>query len=296
MNVTLEQVQEAAKTDPELKKGLISSFTNDFMQAPPENVVIRTKEQDQQYLDNQLSVLLPGKLKQEFRVKMDEIDGELETLTGLKKGPHEKTTEFVKRALSETSAAKGGDAATKARVQELENLITTKENEFTQTLSKKDQEIFNKELAWQVDAELNRVNIAVPIHLKTDAEKQQYINKQKALIKQGFLSSYEAKKDSEGNIIFYEGDKPLMSTKDGKPKAAGDIISENYASWFTPSQHTVTGTGTGTGGSNGVAGGAFTTRQQVHDHLKATGFDPEVDDEKYRVQFEKLCKEQGIAI
>jgi hypothetical protein len=300
MPYTLEEVQAEIGKNPELKNGLISSLQNDFISAPPPGVIVRTTQQDKEHLDNQINVLLPAKVEEKFSEKfkasLDEIDAEITALTGEKKGPHEKTTQFAKRAL-EALKGRGGDTATKARVTELEALLESKTNEYTQTLTKKEQEIFNKELGWQIDAELNRVNIAVPIHLKTDVEKQQYVNQQKALIKQGFLSGVTAKKDDQGNIIYYEADKPLMSPKDGKPKTAGEIISEKYAAWFTPGQHTVTGTGTGASGSAGANGtGGLSTKSQVHEHLKAQGLDPEVNDAAYQKQFEKLCSEHGIVI
>jgi hypothetical protein len=76
---------------------------------------------------------------------------------------------------------------------------------------------------------------------------------------------------------------------------AGDLIARDFSAWFVPAAHQQTGTGTG----QGTQGGTVTTtglkdKESVHKHLAAIGLDAGSKD--YLTQFEKICKENGIAI
>lgn len=299
MPLTLEEIKTESGKDPELKKGILSTFKDDFVKgAESEGLVVRTKEQDQLYLTNHVNQILPGKVDEAFTKKfkesLDAMDAEIASLTGAVKGPHEKTSEFIKRAVKEFNA-KGGDPVTKEKVTQLEEMLKNSKAEFEKKYADKENELFNSQIEWQVNGFLDKINIAVPVHLKTDEDKQSFVNQQKALIKHGFLNDHRAKKDDNGNVVFYEGDKPLMSTKDGKPKGAPDIIQEKYAAWFVPASHTQTGTGAGQNGTTGgTANGAFKNKEDIHKHLAAQGMDAST--KEYYSDFQKLATENKIEI
>jgi hypothetical protein len=111
------------------------------------------------------------------------------------------------------------------------------------------------------------------------------------MMRQGFFASVTAKRDEQGNIIYYEGDKPLMNQKDGKPKTAGDIIGEKYSAWFVPPGKVVTGTG---GGGAGIPEGGFKKKEEIHAHLQANGI--EVGTAEYNTKLEQLATEAKIEI
>jgi hypothetical protein len=75
MDLTIDQVKEVAEKQPEFKKGLISSFSNDFISQPPDNVVIRTKDEDQKYLDSHVSTVVDERVNKQFN-KVDEQFGQ----------------------------------------------------------------------------------------------------------------------------------------------------------------------------------------------------------------------------
>ncbi len=291
--LTAEQVLEEVGQNPDLRKGLISSFKDDFISAPPEGFVVRTKEQDDLYMDSRLNAILPGKVEEKFnerfRTNLEQMDTQITEITGETKGPHEKTTEFLKRAFS-TLKSKGGDATTKQRVQELENTLSQKTSEFEQKLSQKDQQLFEQQIDWSLNADLAHQVIAVPPHLKTDAEKQAFAGEQRQLIKSGFKQRFTSKKDDQGNIVFFEGDKALISDRDGKPKTAGELLSETFAAWFVPKGHVLTGTGT----TGIVPAGGLRDKESVHTYLAANGL--EAGSKEYQDQFEKLIKDNGIKL
>jgi hypothetical protein len=294
----MELVRAAVGKTPALLTEILSSFKADFVKgAEAEGLVVRTKEQDQQFLTNHVNATVADRVKVELQKEVDKefgnamrkIDEEIKAVTGVEKKPGEKTTDYAKRAVEEKR--QGGDPVTKERVTQLEQLLASKETEFNTKLQGKDTFIFNKELEWQVNGYLDKANIAMPVHLKTDEEKQNFVNQQKALIRQGFLGSHTAKRDEQGNIIFYEGDKPVMSTKDGKPKGAGDIIGEKYSAWFVPSGKVVTGTG---GGGEGLPEGGFKKKEEIHAYLAANGI--EAGSKAYMDKFESLATEAKIDI
>jgi hypothetical protein len=297
--MTIEEIKTAVEKQPELKTAIVSSFKTDFVAgAEAEGMVVRTKDQDQQYLTNHVNAVVADRVKadlqkevdKEFGNAMRKIDEEIKAVTGVEKKPGEKTTDYAKRAVEEKR--QGGDPVTKEKVAQLEALMASKETEFNTKLQEKDTQIFNIELGAQVNSFLDKANIAIPVHLKTDEEKQNFVNQQKALIRQGFLGSHNAKKDEQGNIIFYEGDKPVMSTKDGKPKAAGDIIGEKYSAWFVPPGKQTTGTGSG--GSSGLPDGGFKKKEEIHAYLSANGF--EAGTGEYMTKLEQLATEAKIDI
>lgn len=300
MEVTMDLVRAAVGKTPALLTEILNGFKADFVKgAEAEGMVVRTKEQDQQYLTNHVNAVVEDRVKKDLQKKVDEefgnamrkIDDEIKTITGIEKKPGEKTTDFAKRAIEEKR--QGGDPVTKEKVTQLETMMANQKNEYETKLKDADARIFNKEIEWQVTGALDKANIAVPVHLKTDEEKQNFINQQKGMMRQGFLGSYIAKKDEQGNVIYYEGDKPLMNQKDGKPKLAGDIIGEKFSAWFVPAGEKKTGTGSG-GSGGGLPEGGFKKKEDIHEYLKANGV--EVGTAAYMSKFETLATEAKIEI
>ncbi len=300
MEVTMDLVRAAVGKTPALLAEILSGFKADFVKgAEAEGLVVRTKEQDQQYLDNHVNAVVDGRVKKDLQKKVDEefgnamrkIDDEIKAVTGIEKKPGEKTTEYAKRAVEEKR--QGGDPITKEKVTQLEQLLASTKTDYETKLTEAQTQLFNKEIEWQVTGDLDRRNIVVPAHLKTEEEKQAFISQQKSMMRQGFLSTVTPKRDEQGQIIYYEGDKPLMNQKDGKPKVAGDIIGEKYSAWFVPPGKQTTGTGSG--GSGGLLPeGGFKKKEEIHEYLKANGVEAGTKD--YMTQFEKLATDAKIEI
>lgn len=262
--------------------------------------IIRTPEEDQQFLQNHVSSAvepqLQARLKEEvgkqFGEAMSSIDAEIKRITGIEKQAGEKTTLYAQRALTEKQT-RGGDPITKERVAQLEALLKESEESNKKALSEYQQKLFDFELNSALTGELEKLNIALPPHLKSDDDKSRFIQQQKALIRQGFLTAYQPKKDENGNIVFYKGDQPQLSMKDGKAKSAGELIGEEYSAWFVPRSHQQTGTGTGAA-TGAVPAGGFRDKDAIHRHLAASGLD--ALSKEYQQQFEKLATDNNISI
>lgn len=298
MEVTMELVRAAVGKTPALLTEILSSFKADFVKgAEAEGLVVRTQEQDQQFLANHVNATVADRVKVELQKEVDKefgnamrkIDDEIKAVTGVEKKPGEKTTDYAKRAVEEKR--QGGDPVTKERVTQLESLLANTKTEYETKLKDAETQLFDKEKEWSINSYLDKANIAVPVHLKTDEEKQNFVNQQKALIRQGFLGSHTAKKDEQGNTIYYEGDKPLMNQKDGKPMQPGDIIGVKYSAWFVPPGKVVTGAG---GGGGGLPEGGFKKKEEIHAHLQANGI--AVGTAEYNTQFEQMANEAKIDI
>lgn len=296
--MTIEEILTAVASDAALKTKLVSSFKDDFVKgAEAEGLIVRTKEQDQTYVQSQVDAILPTKVEEKFNVKfkenLDAMDS-IVTEAGYMKGAHEKTTDFIKRAFADLKS-KGADPTAKDRIAELEKLMGEKENGYKSKLGELEKSLFSKEIDWQLSGSLDNANIFVPTHLKTDEEKQAYINQEKNLMKLGFMSAVTAKKDESGNVVFYEGDKLLVSTKDGKPLKAGEILQSKFSGKFLQPGQQGAGSGHGKAGGEGGAGGnGFKTVDDIHKHLAASGI--AVSSQEYQDQLSKIATDNSISI
>lgn len=290
MDVNIEELKTVLETKPELKEQLLSIVSD--------GRIVRTKEEDQQFLDNHVNVVVGERVKKELQPLVNEeygkmmasIDGLLENTFGSAKKPGEKTFDFAKRTIEEKHA-KGGDPITKETVKQLEELLGKSKSDSEKLLTDLNAKYERQGVENKLDAHLSTKVFPLPAHLLTEEEKQAYTNGQRRLLKQDFLSSFNYKKDGEGNTIFYQGEKPLLSQRDAKALGVESILDDKYSPWFLPSGTTQTGTGTGAGGAG--AGGGFKDKDSVHRHLAASGMD--AGSKEYRVQFEKLTKENNIA-
>ncbi len=293
--MTIEEIKAAVAGDAALKTALVSSFKDDFIKGvEAEGMTVRTKEQDQTFVESQVNQILPAKVEEKFKAKfkenLDEMDN-IVTQAGYAKNPNEKTTDFIKRAFADLKS-KGADPTAKDRIAELERLMGEKENTWKTKYTELEKSLFTKEIDFQLAGSLDAAQIFVPAHLKTDEEKQSYIAQEKQLMKLGFLSAVQAKKDESGNVVFYEGDKLLVSTKDGKPLSAGEILQTRFPGKFIqPGQQ---GAGSGHGGSGGGAAGGFKTTDDIHKHLAASGI--AVGTPEYLDKFSSLATEHKISV
>jgi hypothetical protein len=296
MPLTIDEIQKAVGEQPELKSSIITSLKDDFTKGlEAEGVIIRTKDQEAQYLKSYEEKVIPVKVEEKFSERFkathDEIDNAVTELTGEKKGPHEKTTEFAKRAFK-AFHSKGGDPVTKEKVAQLEKLLSDKETEWSNKYNEAVTQAEKREIDLDAEKGLTDKQYPFPAHIKTDEEKQKYSAAQKRFIKNDFLSSFTPKRDSEGNIVYYESNKPLMSTKDGKPLSAAEIIADRYSSFFMQNGREVTGTGQGK--TVIVTKGNFTTKDDIHKYLAASGM--EASTKEYMDEFKKLADEAKISI
>lgn len=290
MAITVEEINAAIDNDSALVGQVLGHIEGPAMNYfTQKGYTVRNKDQETSFLDNYKNQLIEQEMPARVKEVHDRYDEDLFNLTGERKQPNEKTYDFLKRKINEIKSSKIEDPVLK------EQLLTLQKNLEQQTLNHKgeldkiEKDYFTREVKLMIRSDLNSVNIAIPAHLKTDEEKQKYVTSQRSMIERDMLENIPAKKDKDGNIVFYEGDKPLTSTSDGKPLKASDIIKERYAFYITAGAQQTTGAGTG---GNGGGDQKFTSKQQVYDSLIAKGLQPNT--KVFNDEYGKLVKEQGI--
>jgi hypothetical protein len=288
--MTLEEFKAGLEKNPALLKEVVSSFTSQVTKELEGSHIIRTKAEDADYLDNQIKTLLPVKIKEQFKTTFDGIDAKIKEVTGVEKtSADERTTDYFARVIQQMKE-KGADPISTQRLKDLEAQLA----DVNTKLANKDNEIFAKEQDIMISAALDKANFAYPMHLKTEEEKQGYLALQRQLIASGFKQSVTAKKDEKLGIVYYDGDKALLSQKDGKPLSPSDILNEKFSHFFAPAGQQGSGTGAGQSGAAGGGASTFSTTDDVHKHLATNGLT--VGSKDYMDQFVKITAENKIAV
>lgn len=287
------EVKAELEKDPAILKEVASSFKDSLTkELEGSGFIIRTKEQDEQYLKAQIDAGAPARFAEAYKKAYDLVDSSVKELTGLEKGDNEKTTEYISRAIAELKKSGGGDAATKQQVEQLQNMLKQTKTEYEQKLSEKEQELFNREQDFQLNTALEKYQIAVPAHLTKEEDRQSYISNQRRLIAADFRMSLKGRRDDAGNIIYQVDGKDALSTKDGKPLTAADLIAERYASYFVPAGKQAQGSGGA--GSPGGGTGQYKSLDDISKVLQAEGI--RWGSTEYLNRFEALAKESGLKV
>lgn len=287
--MTFEEIKKALETTPEIVKQVVSSFKDSIIKELEPELVIRTKEEDESYVAAKLNSQLSEKIKAEFGKTMDGIDARIKEITGVEKTNGEKTTDYLNRVIGEIKN-KGVDPVQAQRVKDLETQLEAAKA----AQAKLEGDIFNKEVDMTIGNALDKSNFFVPPHLKTEEERNSYISAQRELITLGFKKALAAKRNEDGSLVFYEGETPQISTKDGKPLSATDLISQKYQAYFVPAAHSATGTGTGQQGAANTGTASFKSTDDVHAYLKQQGIEP--TQSEYMQQFKTLVTEHKISV
>lgn len=256
--------------------------------------VIRTKEDDESYVASKARELTDAEIGSKLGSYFQGIEDQIKEVTGLTKKPNEKATEFNKRVLKElkiqADSATGGDELLKQQIQTLSANLEAATNENETAVNEIKSNYFKKQVDFALSAELNGLNLAVPAHIKTDAEKQAFIANQRRLLKLQLTNDYTIKEDNDGNITFYKGDKLEASTSNGKPLSASEIIARDFTPYIDVT--IPKGGGAGSTGGGNASGQTFQTKEDVMNHLKSNGF--EEGSQAFNREYAKIVKEQGI--
>lgn len=286
--MTFAEIQQAVGANPALLTEIAQGFGKEIIpiitgsddlvkevvpKLSSRGFIVRSADEEKSYLSSYLqrndirdSIVSPA-----IKDLHDRYDNDIFELTGERKGANEKTYDFLKRKITEIKASKIEDPVLKEQLTTLQRSLEDKEKTHKRTVEEIESKYFGREIDLNVSLALDKVNIAVPSQLKTDDEIQTYVNSQKSMMKRDFISSLTAKKDNDGNIVFYEGDKQLISNTDGKPLKASDIISQRYGFYIAKDSGRQQG-GAGSGGNGGTS--TFTTKEEVFKHLEGKGFKP----------------------
>lgn len=287
--VTFEDIQEALK-DESMKGKVITALTPDVQKAlETSGMIIRSKEQDEAYVNAKVEPLVEVKIKDQIKSVHEKYDQDLLELTGDRKKPEEKTYDFLKRKIAEIKASKGGDDVDKDKLKSLQDSLEKMKKDHETEISTIHSGYLKNEVGMNVHVAVSGFNIAVPANL-TDDQKADFIARQRKMIASDFQSAFTAKKDNEGNIVFYKGEQLQISTKDGKPLTAEQLIAENYQTYFAAPGRKQGGAGSG--GDYVKELSVTSTKQDILSWLKANNYQENTKD--FLDKYEELQKKYGI--
>lgn len=300
----LAEITAAIAAKPELKTGLIGALREDVLTVLKSDGVYRTKEEEKNFLDNYEKTIIPAKVEAEIGNKIretyDRLDKDIEEVTGLKKGPHEKTYDFNKRVLAklkaDAAAGTGGDDALRQQLEQAQQQLEERKDYVPKSeLEKLQSQYFTKELNGRVHSAIGKHVIAVPAHITDEAAKKQYTDSQARFIAGDFLSRFTAKADAEGNLTFFEGDKLQTDSKTAKPLTEAQLIEQHYGTYFAPTKAPGKGAGSGKGDDGKEVDAAesdLKTKADVTEHLTKKGF--VMGDRAFNDEYKRILTEQGI--
>jgi len=297
--MTLAEILAAlAKLSAEEQKEFFKQLTPEVKAAS--GLVIRTTEEDSQYVTSQVNLranqVAEENFNRKYKERMDALDADILEATGVAKKAHqdnvpdEKTTDYLKRAIKEAEAL--GKTADAKMVRKLQNDLREAQQQRERDLAEKDKQLHTFKVDTVLDSEFNTRKVHLPAHLKTDDEKRAHEQLTRDSLKQQFKSKYEAKADDKGNIIFYLNGEPVTSKQNGQPLKAGEILDQEFRTFFAPVSNQQNGTGATPPNDGGT--GSFKTTKEVHAHLASKGMDARKPE--YQEEFNKLIKENKIEI
>lgn len=256
MGLTKDDVLKEATSNPQFKTELYSSFKDDFLSGlKAEGVIIRKPDEEKEFLTNYEKTVIPGKVNEQIGEKVkqvhDQYDNDLFELTGDRKQGNEKTYDFLKRKIADIKKAqsKGDtDPVLADKLKDLETKLAERKDWISpDKLVEVETKYFNESINNRLSATLDKQPIATPAHITDEKAKQEYAQMQRGMIKQDFRNRFTAKKDDEGNIVYYEGDKIQTHAQTAKPLTEAELIAKHYTSYFVPDAKSKTGAGSGKG-------------------------------------------------
>lgn len=243
--MTLEEITTALTADEALLTGVVSELKT-------KGYSIRNSDEEKLFLENYEKNVLPSRVESEVETRIKARVSELASgvekdifdVSGIVKEPNEKYYEYTKRVLNTLKETKGSD--TESLLKDRLKLYEEKANELEQKLvaeqESKKTEILGFKKKTLIDSALKEINIAYPSHITSDEQKQEYKKSIERLVLNDFETRFMAK-DNNGEVVFYEGESPLLDTSTNMYLKPSDIISKNYSHFVAPKEQPKGGLG-----------------------------------------------------
>ncbi|OZI09950.1 hypothetical protein BWI93_01010 [Siphonobacter sp. BAB-5385] len=260
MSLTFAEIRTAIDSDAALKSELLKGIEPEVIAALTSAGSVVKKQSD-------IDQAITAAKSEATRDAHNAWETKMVELTGKQKPEGKKGLDWAAEEFTALKTSASSSATDKSELTQLRTELNTLKSE----LKTKDAEAYKKEVNGLIDGAVQNVNIFIPPHLKTDEEKNAYVNHQRKALRAVFTSELEAKPDAERGTVFFEGETALL--KDGKALNPTDIIKERYKTFLAPEKQQQQGTGTG--GNNGNSGEANKyaglTQDQARDQLNKDG-------------------------
>lgn len=267
--------------------------------------MLRTKEEDETFINNYEKTVLPNKVKEladkqtsdAIKEVHNRYDNDLFELTGERKNHDEKTYAFLKRKLTELkeSSVHGKiDEVTKNKIAALEKeLINKKDFIDPIEINKKVSFYENKMFSYKMDAALSKLNISIPATINDETLKQNFISSQTEMIKNDFSNKFKKSTDENGIDIYSIGDKPELDITTGKPLTELDLLRKYYGFYFISEVKAKGGMGSGSYKEiNSIVESGLKTKADVTIYLTKKGLIAGGDD--FMKEYQRIISEYAI--
>lgn len=243
--MTLEELKAAIMADKDLLTGVVGILKEG-------GNVVRTADEEKSFLENYEKNVLPQKIEsgveEKIKVRVSEIASRVEQdfleASGIPKNEGEKYYEYIKRGASTLKESKGSDTEQllKDRLKLYEEKAVDLEKKLTEQVEGEKTRILDFKKNSIVGEALRGLDISYPSHITTDEAKSDYRSMIERTIQGDFQSRFLAK-DNEGEVVFYEGESPLLDTATNKYLSPKAIIEKNFGIFIAPKQEQKGGLG-----------------------------------------------------
>lgn len=252
--MSIEEVGQFLETNETALSELLDKFPEKSIKAlSDKGFVVRSKEEDVNFLKNYETNVLPSALTDEhpltksiadkttFKIATA-IEEDVFKATGIPKLENEKYHAYLKRSFQELQEKQKGGQETDDRL----NVYKTENEQLKQQLEQTKQDFDKKLLDYRnsegVKMALNSVQLAYPSSLTTDEEKAEYAKMTRAFIESQFKNEFEVKA-TENGLAYYQDGKLMLNTNTNSYLTPKDIIEQRYKVYLATEKPAAVGVG-----------------------------------------------------
>jgi hypothetical protein len=249
------ELKEKFANDESFRNELFAGSEPVVLQAlQSKGYVVRSQDQEKEFLTNYEKNQLEPKINQLFEQKIgerirqvhDQYDKDLLEMTGQRKDVNEKTYDFLKRTYS--SRLDETSRVLQSQVGQLTDKLTVREQELEQTKQEYQKQFSSFKVNSTIDSELSKRTIYVPPTITDEETKARFISEQKEMMKSRLLSKYSYS-DTDNGILFLKPDgTPVLNPKNASKATMTDLLDTEFGVYFIDSSKQG---GLGSGG-NGI--------------------------------------------
>lgn len=259
----LEQLKEAVGANPELLTQIVENFpVQDVLKS--KGLIIRDSESEKRFLETFENTTIENKIKERIAKVHEAYDEDFEKLFGEKRPQNEKTYNAYKKKIEELKASKIEDPILKDQLLKLQKDLEGKDGFYKSKIEELERNYFSEKLHGLLDVSLANIQLGIPSNITEDA-KDKYMQHAKKSLKTDFLNTFQAKKNSDGAIVFYENDQPLTSKTDGHFLTASEIIEEKFG--YLIAKEDTGFKGTGSKGKGNAGSQQFKTLNEIVEYV-----------------------------
>ena len=234
--MTLEEIKSAL-ADKDILVGVTGMLKE-------QGLIVRTSDEEKSFMENYEKNVLPSKIEagveEKIKSRVSEfatrIEQDVFESSGIPKNEGEKYYDYQKRIIGEL---KGKPSDSEQILKDQLKIYQDKTKELSDKLTlaeeSKKTEILDFKKKTVIGEAVRNINVSYPANITTEEQKAEYRQMIERTILNDFQSRFTAK-ESGDDIVFYEGDTPLLDTTTNKYLNPSSIIERNFGVFIAPKQ------------------------------------------------------------